>query len=219
MAVTLSTTLQKLESVSAENRSTLKDFCEYMSSKDHKSERHIINLLTLLVSLDRFYGTKIPFTSINSKEQILTFLGHQYVGGKWVKREHDTDGRYISSFNLYLGLLKIFFRWLFNRDKPEDEWETPPLIKIRNKEPLRSPYGINDIWVLEDVSIIVAYEPELRNKAIITLLWDLDARSHEIVALRIRDIILNEQYAIKHQNRRRSHLANIRLHLCTRLDQ
>ena len=41
---------------------------------------------------------------------------------------------------------------------------------------------------------IVSYEPELRNQAIVTLLWDLDARPHEIIALRIRDIVLNEQY-------------------------
>ncbi len=34
----------------------------------------------------------------------------------------------------------------------------------------------------------------MRNQAIITLLWDLDARGHEIVALRIRDVILREQY-------------------------
>ncbi|HYA83567.1 MAG TPA: hypothetical protein VEH06_08995, partial [Candidatus Bathyarchaeia archaeon] len=40
----------------------------------------------------------------------------------------------------------------------------------------------------------VEYEPELRNKAIITLLWDLYARNHEITALRIKDIILNGQY-------------------------
>lgn len=57
-----------------------------------------------------------------------------------------------------------------------------------------SPYGINDIWVLDEVQTIVSYEPEIRNQAIITLLWDLNARGHEITALRIKDIILKEQY-------------------------
>jgi integrase/recombinase XerD len=32
------------------------------------------------------------------------------------------------------------------------------------------------------------------NQAIITLLWDADGRNHEITALRIKDIVLNEQY-------------------------
>jgi hypothetical protein len=56
-----------------------------MRSKDLKSEHHIVNSLTLLISLDKFYD--IPFTSINSKEQILEFLNHRYVDGKWVERE------------------------------------------------------------------------------------------------------------------------------------
>lgn len=68
-------------------------------------------------------------------------------------------------------------------------------MKIRTKKPLRdSPYDNNDIWKREDVLMIVEYESELRNQAIITLLWDLDARNHEITALKLRDIVLNEQY-------------------------
>ncbi len=105
--------------------------------------------------------------------------------------------RYITTFNQYLGLLRTFFRWLYNKDKTNnEEWETPAFIKrIKTKKPLRnSPYDINDIWKLEDVLTVVAYESELRNQAIITLLWDLDARSHEITALRLRDITLNKQY-------------------------
>ena len=70
-----------------------------MQSKDLRSERHIINLLTLLISLDRFYAP-LPFTSINSREQILKFLNHQYLQkdgkGKWVEREHDADGNHRS---------------------------------------------------------------------------------------------------------------------------
>ena len=115
--------------------------------------------------------------------------------GKWVEREHDAEGRYITTFKQNKQLLSIFFRWLFNRDKPEEDWETPALLKFKAKKPLRdSPYGVNDIWQLDDVLTIVSYEPELRNQAIITLLWDLDARPHEITALRIKDIVLNEQY-------------------------
>ncbi|HXX97929.1 MAG TPA: hypothetical protein VEL11_12535 [Candidatus Bathyarchaeia archaeon] len=115
--------------------------------------------------------------------------------GKWVERDHDADGMYITTFNYYLTLLSVFFRWLTNRDRPDDDWETPSFIKIKNKKPLRdSPYDNNDIWQLDEVLTIVGYEPELRNQAIITLLWDLDARPHEITALKIKDIHLNEQY-------------------------
>ena len=135
------------------NRVILKDFYQYMRSKDLKSEHHITNLLLLLISLDKFYG--IPFTSINNRAQILKFLNHRYSqkDGKWVERERDAEGRYITRFNYYLRLLSVFFRWLLNsnKDKSEEDWETPTFLKIRHKKPLReSPYGINDIWQLDD---------------------------------------------------------------------
>jgi hypothetical protein len=104
MPASLSTTLKKLESVSEANRIILKAFYQHLLSKDSKSELHITNSLTLLISLDKFYGSDIPFTSINSREQILTFLDHQQKDGKWVKREKDAEGKYISSFNLLLRL-------------------------------------------------------------------------------------------------------------------
>lgn len=128
----------------------------------------------------------------------MTFLKHRYLPKecRWVEREYDTDGRYITSWNFNLTLIKIFFRWLANRHLlDDDEWETPSFVKIKLKKPLRdSPYSITDIWERDEVLTIVSYEPEVRNQAIITLLWDLDARGHEVVALRIRDVILRERY-------------------------
>jgi site-specific recombinase XerD len=198
MPAKLSTTLKKLDLISVKNRVILRSFYESMRSNS-RSERHIVSMLTLLISFDKFYASEnIPFTSINRKEQILAFLNHRHVRGRgWVERQCDADGKYITSFNYYLSLLTIFFRWLYNTSKQieDEDWETPAFLKIKTKKPLReSPYGVSDIWELDDVLTIVAYEPELRNQAIITLLWDLDARPHEITALRIRDIVLNEQY-------------------------
>ncbi|MGB6529558.1 MAG: hypothetical protein WBF33_15740 [Candidatus Nitrosopolaris sp.] len=107
MPASLSTTLKKLESVSSDNQIILQDFYHtYMQSKGLRSEHHITNSLILLISLDKFYGP-LPFTSINTKEQILTFLDHQWDGKGWIKRQHDSEGRYISSFNLYLGLANL----------------------------------------------------------------------------------------------------------------
>ena len=71
----------------------------------------------------------------------------------------------ISRFNYYLRLFSVFFRWLLNSNKKEEEdksddhekWETPAFLNIKNKKPLRaSPYDINDIWELDDVLTIVS---------------------------------------------------------------
>lgn len=91
-----------------------------------------------------------------------------------------------------------FFRWLTNRDKGEEDcrdWETPSFLKMKPKKTLHdSPYGLTEIWERDEVLKIVEYEPEIRNKAIITLLWDVGARNHEVTALRVGDIVLEEQY-------------------------
>ncbi len=155
-----------------------------------------MNQLELMISFDKFYGGQ-SFTSITSKEQILTFLNHRYDrnNGRWIEREHDEEGRYIETWNRYRGLIITFFRWLTNRSRPDDEWETPPFLKIKAKKPLRdSPYDINDIWEVDEMLEIVQYEPELRNQAIITLSWDVNGRPHEITALKLKHVKLGERY-------------------------
>ncbi|MGA9152044.1 MAG: hypothetical protein WBZ36_15820 [Candidatus Nitrosopolaris sp.] len=202
MPDSISTTLKKIDSMSRINRVFAKEYLEHMRLKDHKSDRNIVNQLTLLVSLDKFYDG-LPFTSINSKEQILKFLKHRYVvqDGNWVEREYDNEGRYITSWNFHLTMLKIFFRWLVNKGIAYEEWETPSFLRIKLKKPLSdSPYSITDIWELDEILTIVSYEPELRNQAIITLLWDLDARGHEIVALRIKDRFFPPERTIWRRN-------------------
>ena len=64
---------------------------------------------------------------------------------------------------------------------PMEEWNTPPFLKINEKKTKRiSPYLQTELWKKDDILFITRYEPYKRNKAILTLMWDLDARSHEI---------------------------------------
>ena len=48
-----------------------------------------------------------------------------------------------------------------------------------------SPYLESEIWEQEELLTIIKYQSHVRNKAILTLLWDLDARPHEITLLKI----------------------------------
>jgi integrase/recombinase XerD len=99
--------------------------------------------------------------------------------------------------------LKRFFRWLHNHHKheqegndiAESEWETPSFINIKKRKTKRlSPYSENEIWERDELLSIVKYEPYTRNKAALTLFWDLDARNHEITLLKIKNIRLREKY-------------------------
>jgi integrase/recombinase XerD len=61
---------------------------------------------------------------------------------------------------------------------------------------MKRPYGPTDVWERDNALKIVEYVPELRDKVIVTLLWDFDARPHEVTALKVGDIRLEEQCGI-----------------------
>jgi ribosomal protein L37E len=83
------------------------------------------------------------------------------------------------------------------------EWLTPSFAQIRKKKTKRlSPYSESEIWDLDELKTIIKYEPSKRNKAAIALMWDLNARNHEITLLRIKHVRLRERYGegeIPHQ--------------------
>ncbi len=65
-----------------------------------------------------------------------------------------------------------------------------------------SPYLETENWDKDELFTIIKYEQYKRNKAILSLLWDLDARPHEITLLQIKHVRLNEKYGegeIPHQ--------------------
>ena len=122
--------------------------------------------------------------------------------------EEDPDKKWITTWNVYLNHLKYFFRWLHNeysnKNKHEDiesqylspsEWITPDFVKIQRKKTKRlSPYIESELWEKEDLLLIIKYEKFKRNKAALALLWDLDARNHEVTLLKIKHIRLKEKY-------------------------
>jgi integrase/recombinase XerD len=84
---------------------------------------------------------------------------------------------------------------LYNKDKEieKDYWETSGFLIIKNKKTKRiSPYVRSDIWDRDELLSISKYELYKRNKAAITLMWDLNARPHEITLLKIKHIRLRE---------------------------
>ena len=85
-----------------------------------------------------------------------------------------------------------------------DLWKTPAFIEsLKPKKTKRlSPYSETEIWEKDEFLSIIKYEQFQRNKAALALLWDLDARPHEITLLKIKHIRLKEKYGegeIPHQ--------------------
>jgi len=76
-----------------------------------------------------------------------------------------------------------------------EDWQTPEFAKIKAKKTKRiSPYLESEIWEHDELLTIVKYESYKRNKAALTLFWDLNARNHEVTLLKIKHIRLSEKY-------------------------
>jgi integrase/recombinase XerD len=201
MPTTLSTTISKIQFVpNSLNASLITEFHRYMVSNG-TSERHQNNSLKMVIAFAKYLGANCTFCDLHSPDQIIPFLNTK------IKSEQlDPHRRWITTWNYYLVHIKLFLRWLHNcaskdngeslQRMPDLNWETPPAARIKKKRTKRqSPHSESKIWDREEVLTIIKYEPEIRNKAIIALLWDLDARNHEITSLKIGNIRLRERYA------------------------
>jgi integrase/recombinase XerD len=160
------------------------------------SEKYQNNNLKALIAYSKFLGPSVSFYEVENKNQVISFLDT-----KIKNSENDPDKRWITTWNDYLVRIKYFFRWMYNcKDKdlddvPFSDWETPDFVKIKNKKTKRiSPYLENELWEKDDLLTIIKYESYKRNKAILALLWDLDARPHELTLLKIKHIRLKEKY-------------------------
>jgi hypothetical protein len=162
------------------------------------SQTHQNNTLKAVIAFAKYLGPDCTFHDLHRVDQIIAFLDTK------IKSEvEDPDRRWITTWNDYLRHIKHFLRWVHNcyscaspLQRIQTEWETPPAARIKKKRTKRvSPYSGTEIWDREELFTIIKYEPEIRNKAILALLWDLDARNHEITNLKIRNIRLRERYA------------------------
>ena len=139
------------------------------------------------------------FHEVKERETIVIFLDT-----KRKSKEEDPEQRWITTWNDYLWRLKMFYRWLYNvklngnkqhNYSDSSRWITLDFVNIHKKKTKRlSPYNECDIWEKQELISIIKHEAYKRNKAILTLLWDFNARPHEITLMRIKNIRLREKY-------------------------
>jgi hypothetical protein len=194
----LATTINKIQTVPNTVNAKIIDQFNHHMKEIGASENHQNNCLKVIMAFANFLGPDITFYDIKKKEQITAFLDT-----KIKSHEEDPDKKWITTWNHYLDRIKLFFRWLNNARGKEDssenthsdEWETPAFVKIKRKKSKRlSPYSETELWDRDEILFLVKYEPNIRNKAALTLFWDLDARNHEVTLLKIKHIRLRERF-------------------------
>jgi integrase/recombinase XerD len=159
------------------------------------SDRHQMNSIKAVTAFGHHLGKKTTFLMVRKKEQILAFLNT-----KEKTLAVDPDRKWVTTWNSYLNRIKSFMRFLHNRhgkkkEIPMSDWKTPGWAQIKEKRTKRlSPYSETEIWDRDELLSIVKYEPDLRNKAILTLCWDMDARPQEVCMLKIKHIRMRQNY-------------------------
>ncbi len=197
----LETVLKHVEEISNDtNRQLIYEYHKYLVSRDTSTNYQKDNV-KLVYMFAKFLGESKTFKDIKEGETIMAFLDI-----KRKNKERDPEQKWITTWNDYLWRIKMFYRWLYNAKLKEHNnnqqnyhdirnWKTPDFVNINKKKTKRlSPYNEVEIWDREELLSIVKYEPYKRNKAILTLLWDFNARPHEITLMRIKNLRLRERY-------------------------
>lgn len=187
-----STIVKKLDEISNEaNRKLVCEFLEYMKN-NRSSENHQINNLKCIINFAKWLnGT--AFNEIAHRNQITAFLDT-----KIKNKDEDPEEKWITTWNNYLNRIRLFYRWIHNKDKNVDSrhWQTPEFIQIKTVKTKRiSPYSENELWQKDELLTVIKYEPHARNKAALALMWDLNARNHEITLLKLKNLRIREKYA------------------------
>ncbi len=109
--------------------------------------------------------------------------------------------KWIGTYNHYLVILSRFFKWLHYPDINASERPKPSVIEnlkqLKRKE--KSIYKPTDLWTQEDDLLFLKYCPSKRDKCYHMISRDTSARPHEILRLRIKDVVFkmaeNMRYA------------------------
>lgn len=183
-----------------ENIENANTICEYIIAEE--TEINIKNStkegrIKVLVWLSKYHYNKKYFKAM-TKQDILEFLNN-------LRKpiSNDPTQRWIGSYNGRQIILSKFFRWLYN------SWEadytrrnTPDCMKGIKQLPRKekTPYSAADLWDQREHAMFLKYCPSIRDRCYHSLANDMSARPHEILNLKIKDIVFkktddNKQYA------------------------
>jgi integrase len=182
------------------NRDNAMTICEYISSMKHElnlSDNYREDVIMLLSRFSIFFKKAMVFKQ-KTREDLLSFLD------SYRKPEaSDPMHKWIGTYNIVRMHLMRFFRWLYYPDvHPSKDRPKPPQIEnipeLTRKE--KSIYKPTDLWTEEDDSLFIKYCPNPRDKCYHAMSRDSACRPHELLKLRIKDVVFKlapdkKQYA------------------------
>jgi integrase len=187
-----------------ENALTVSDYIIAMKREVNPRFSYKKSTLQIIVELSKTIGIEKKFIDM-TRDDVLSYLD------RCRKLENeDPLHKWIGSYNTKLVVLSRFFKWLHypDIDDPKRRNELSALERKPNcimgisrlKRKEISCYKPSDLWSQEDDLLFLKWVTNKRDRCYHTMARDLSARPHEILNLKIRDIVFKttadgKQYA------------------------
>jgi integrase/recombinase XerD len=174
-----------LHDVGEQNALTICDYIFSLRSEINPVDNYRKGIITVLCSLSMFFNNAKSFKEI-TREDLLSFLNSR-------RKPENVDPlhKWIGTYNLYRMQSIRFFKWLYFPDIQLDKRPKPPVIEnipqLKRKE--RSIYKPTDLWTAQDDSLFLKYCPNPRDRCYHAMSRDSAARPHELLKLRIKDVV------------------------------
>jgi len=175
------------------NAETLLDFITFEYNTQNVKQNTKLTHIKIICFFNKYLEYK-DFEKI-TKNDILEYL-NSLRKPEFIDPTHKSIGTY----NVRQMVLSKFFRWFYNvhLNKNNDgayieskNWITPSCMlgirQLPRKE--KSPFKPSDIWTEEDNALFLKYCPEIRDRCYHAMACDTSARPHELLSLRISDIV------------------------------
>lgn len=182
--------------ISSDNALTISKYILSMRVETSLSTNYRRTIISSLKLLSEFMSNK-PFSNL-TRDDVISFLDSL----RKVDSE-DPMHKWIGSYNLRLTSFMRFFKWLYYQNIEPSKRLKPHVIEniplLKRKE--QSMYKPSDLWTSEDDLLFLKYCPSKRIKCFHAMSRDTSCRPHELLKLRIKDIIFknelteNRQYA------------------------
>jgi integrase/recombinase XerD len=180
---------------SKENALTICDYISSIKSEINPSDHYRKSTILLLCNLSIFFKNNKPFEEI-TREDLLSFLD-SYRKPESVDPLH----KWIGTYNVFRIQLMRFFKWLYSPDIEQSKRPKPSVIEnipqLKRKE--KSIYKPTDLWTSEDDALFLKYCPNHRDRCYHAMSRDSAARPHELLKLRVKDVVFKITPADKKQ--------------------
>jgi integrase/recombinase XerD len=200
-------------------------FCELiLRDRNRLSEDNALTICEYVIAMKREMNPRLSYKrcTIHCLAQLSKEVGIakkfidmtrddvlRYLDGYRKSENEDSLHRWIGSYNLNLVVLSRFFKWLHYPDIDDAKRRNDLSLSDRRPECIMgirqlkrkeiSCYKPSDLWSQEDDLVFLKWVTNKRDKCYHTMARDLSARPHEILNLKIKDVVFkaagNKQYA------------------------